>query len=99
MFEKEQGLFREHVRRVTVQYQELRNLKENLPANEVIVQMDFAENYSCTVSDNVQSSYWNQTGVTLHPCVIYYCNDGNISHKSTVYVSDAFLTIHQWCMP
>ena len=50
--------------------------------------MDFAENYSCTVSDNVQSSYWNQTGVTLHPCVIYYCNDGNISHKSTVFVSD-----------
>ncbi|KAL3862597.1 hypothetical protein ACJMK2_008554 [Sinanodonta woodiana] len=40
--------FRNHVKRVKVQYQELRNLQENLPDNEVMLWMDFAENFVCT---------------------------------------------------
>ncbi|KAL3862241.1 hypothetical protein ACJMK2_008225, partial [Sinanodonta woodiana] len=36
--------FRNHVKRVKVQYQEMRNLRENLPENEVMLWMDFAEN-------------------------------------------------------
>ena len=39
--------FKQHVYRVQHQYEESVKIKQNLPKNEIIVQMNFAENYSC----------------------------------------------------
>ena len=50
--------------------------------------MDFAENYSCRSLDEVQTAYWNQTAVTLHPVVVYFRTDEQLMHKSYVIVSD-----------
>ena len=50
--------------------------------------MDFAENYSCQSLDEIQSAYWNQTTVTLHPTVIYYKQGQELKHKSLIFVSD-----------
>lgn len=81
--------FRQHVSRVRTQYQALTNLKENLPTGHAIVQMDFAENFSCCSSDEVQSAYWNSSAVTLHPVVLYYRGDGGeLAHKNYVFVSN-----------
>ncbi|XP_071164971.1 uncharacterized protein [Mytilus edulis] len=81
--------FQEHVSRVRLQYQALNNLKENLPCENVIVQMDFAENFSCTSADEVQSAYWNSSAVTLHPVVVYFKNEQKeLEHKNYVFVSD-----------
>lgn len=81
--------FRGHVERVRKQYEEIKKLKENLPPNHLLVQMDFAENYSCKSVEEIQSAYWNQTGVTLHPAVAYFKDDkGDTQHKSYVVVSD-----------
>ena len=53
--------FSGHVDRVRSQYREIKTLKENLPENEIIVQMDFVENYTCKYLAEIQSAYWNQT--------------------------------------
>ncbi|CAH0556044.1 unnamed protein product [Brassicogethes aeneus] len=51
----------------------LRNLKENIPAEtEVIVLLDFAENYSFVCQDAIQGFHWDTTQATLHPFVIYF---------------------------
>lgn len=50
--------------------------------------MDFAENYSCKSVEEIQTAYWNQTGVTLHPVAVYYKKNGETQHKSYVVVSD-----------
>ena len=65
-------------------------LEDGLEDNELIVQMDFAENYSCQSLDEIQSAYWNQTTVTLHPTVVYYKQGQElmIKHKSMIFVSD-----------
>lgn len=47
--------FLEHVSRIKGQYKALKDLKDNLPKHHVIVQMDFAENCSCSSDDEVQS--------------------------------------------
>lgn len=44
---KDLQLFRCHVQRVQSQYREIRRLRENLPAGEILLWMDFAENYTC----------------------------------------------------
>jgi hypothetical protein len=98
--------FLNHVHRVKAQYSALRELKENLPKQHLILQMDSAVNFSCASMDEIQSAYWNATSVTLHPVVVYYRSDNdNIEHKNFIYVSDvnhhnstAVLTILQKLM-
>ena len=82
--------FSEHVSRIRIEYQEMKCLKDSLPPNHCIVHMDFSENYSCKSVEEIQSAYWNQTGFTLHPAVIYYrtAQPEELKHKSVVFVSD-----------
>ena len=42
LFRKEVKQFRGHARRVKIQYEQLKLLKENLPEDQAIVQMNFA---------------------------------------------------------
>lgn len=81
--------FKSHIKRVAKQYDELKTLKQNLPKNEMLVQLDFAENYSCRSMEEVQSAYFNQTSVTLHPIVVYFRDtEETLQHRSIVIVSD-----------
>jgi hypothetical protein len=78
-----------HVDRVRSQYREIKTLKENLPENEIIVQMDIVENYTCKSLAEVQSAYWNQTPVALHPIVVYYRGQSStLEDKSIAIISD-----------
>lgn len=81
--------FLSHVNRVHAQYSALHELKANLPQNELVVQMDFAENFTSSSMDEIRSAYWNATNVSLHPTVVYYRNEhGDMEHKNFVFVSD-----------
>lgn len=75
--------------RVKAQYDQLKTLKDCLPENHAIVQMDFAENYTCQWNEKVQSAYRNVSMVTLHPAVAYMQSlEGKLEHNSRVFVSD-----------
>jgi hypothetical protein len=88
-FDKELGEFRQHAKRVTVQYNEMRRLRESLSENEMVVWMDFAQNYSCISLEDIQSTYWNATPISLHTMVVYSNSNGNSSRvQSYVAVSD-----------
>ncbi|ESO10181.1 hypothetical protein HELRODRAFT_168053 [Helobdella robusta] len=66
----------------------LSDSKENLKNLECIALMDFAENYSVILQDAIQSHHWSNTQVTLHPIVLYYRDDENLSVKSVCMISD-----------
>ena len=76
--------FKEHVKKMRNQYAEIRRLKQSLPPHHVVLHMDFSENNSCKTLEEIQSAYWNQTSVTLHPIVVYT----DSGHQSYVFVSD-----------
>ena len=80
--------FRSHVFRISCQFKEQRNLKENLPSNHAYIHMDFAEDYKCRSQNEVQSAYWSQTQVTIHPVVMYYKKNEKLEHKSYVFISN-----------
>ena len=69
-------------------------LKENLGLEEAILQMDFAENYTFQVQDEVQSSYFSKQQATLHPFVLYVkaldSQSANLqlTHKCYCVISD-----------
>ena len=87
-FKIQMKAFNEHVNRVKEQYSQVRALKENLPVDEIMLQMDFAENFSCRSLNEIQTAYWNQSSVTLHPIVAYYKEGETLKHQSFVVVSD-----------
>lgn len=67
-----------------------RETKENLKPGELLVVLDFAENYSMVLQDEVQSFHWNNEMATVHPFVIYYLDEvkAKIAHQSFVIISD-----------
>lgn len=50
--------------------------------------MDFAENFTCSALEEVQSAYWNADMVTLHTSVIYFPSSHTKTHVSVVGVSE-----------
>ena len=46
--------------------------KETVAEGEVICCMDFSENYSFVIQDEVQGYHWTQKYCTVHPCVCYF---------------------------
>ena len=60
------------------------------PLQEIIVQGDFAENYSYVVQDEIQSFHWENKQATMHPFVAYRRNeDGTLEHRNICVVSDS----------
>lgn len=70
------------------QSQYLKTLKENLPYNELVILMDFAENYSFVVQDAVQGFHWENSQATLHPFVVYYKKNEELKNINICMISD-----------
>eukprot|EP00112_Aurelia_sp_Birch-Aquarium-sp1_P023526 Seg7039.2 transcript_id=Seg7039.2/GoldUCD/mRNA.D3Y31 product="hypothetical protein" protein_id=Seg7039.2/GoldUCD/D3Y31 len=59
-----------HIKRQQAKsYQSDKELASNKDSKIAVLQMDFAENYSCSAQDEVQSAHWNQNQVTLFTTV------------------------------
>ena len=88
--EEEFEEFRCHAYRVKTQYQSFKEMKERLQTyqDHVCVQMDFAENYGIKEMEEVQSAYWNQESVTIHPVVVYYHDGDKVTHASMIAISE-----------
>ena len=67
-----------------------KSCKANLKQNECLVVLDFAENYSFCVQDEIQSFHWSNESLTLMPLVAYYKNKENeLCHVSYVMISES----------
>ena len=64
--------------------------KEELCSREILVNVDFSENYSFILQDAIQGYHWNNSQVTIHPYVAYYINSGDseVHQLSYVIISD-----------
>lgn len=63
--------------------------KETLQRGEVLVHMDFSENYAFVAQDAAQSFHFNNNQCSVHPVVYYYRDEQmQLKHKSLVVLSD-----------
>ena len=71
----------------------MKELKATMnPLEDVILQGDFAENFSYVVQDEIRSFHWENKQATLHPFVAYCKQDGgSLQHRNVCVISDAFL--------
>ena len=81
----------------------LSTLKDELPNNEGIILLDFAENFSFLVQDAVQGYHWNNSQATLHPFVFYYKENGELKCLNQCVISDCLkhdtLAVHAFQTP
>ena len=61
-----------HHFRAQWQADQLKKCIANLPENHAVFVMDYAENYSCRYQNEVQTAFWDQMQVTIHPVMVYY---------------------------
>ena len=68
----------------------LKMARENVSENELIILLDFAENYSFVVQDAVQQGFhWENSQATLHPFVTYFrSSNGDLKHTSICVISN-----------
>lgn len=65
------------------------DLKLMLQHDQFLVILDFAENYSFVLQDEVHGFRWNNSQATIHPCVTYFTDDeGILQHVSFVIISE-----------
>ena len=62
--------------------------KTSLQVEEILVTVDFSENYSFILQDAAQGFHWNNSQATLHPFVAYYIDSGELHHLSYVIISE-----------
>ena len=90
LFESKIPSFLEHVFVKREQFKYFEEKLTNLDKDEAVIQVDFAENYTCKYQDEIQSAHWNQEQVTLFTVAIWTKNPsapGNLC-KTHVIVSD-----------
>lgn len=63
-----------HVRNIKHQYQTIDTIKKNLSTDEILIHVDFSENYVCKYSEEVQSAHFggSKPQVSLHTVIVYY---------------------------
>jgi hypothetical protein len=86
--------FKGHVNRVYKQYEEIKRLKENLPTNHLLVQMDFVENYSCKSVEEIQTAYRS-----FESKASSFANDLGLADTSIPsFLEDFKVSAMSWCL-
>ena len=62
----------------------MKDLKEKFKENELIILLNFAENYSFIMQNDVQGYHRNNSQATLHPIIVYYIESGILCLKSGI---------------
>lgn len=73
-FNTEMKKFKTHVFNFYYQYNEYRSCKKNLTDKEVIIHIDFSENFTCKYLKEIQAMLFIKDQITLHTGVIYLKN-------------------------
>jgi hypothetical protein len=75
--EKDLNKYPSHIFRAKWQHNQLQDRINNLKEGEVIMLMDYSENYRCRFQNESQNAYFDQRQVTVHPFMIYYVQQGS----------------------
>lgn len=63
-------------------------VKTGLKHGEVVMQMDFSQNYHHKTQDEIQSAYYSYTSSTLFTCMVYFGENDKICNDSYVIITD-----------
>lgn len=84
LFANQVEIMRKHTFVAKHQLTEVKHLKANLTSNEVVLQVDFAENFNVQQQNEIMSAYWDTQSISIYTAVLSSSTDT----QSFVVVSD-----------
>ena len=89
---QESQMLAQHLFVANWQQRQFTELRKDVPEGFMVLNMDFAENYSCVTQNEVQAAHWGHEQVTIHPTVAYYkCKDDGCDQvvtESLIFISE-----------
>lgn len=72
-----------HVCNMIHQYKAVKQIKKYLRVDEVLLHMDFSENYNCKYTKEIQSMHFggSRNQISLHTSVLYYNKEGEVKSE------------------
>ena len=71
-------VLKEHIYTKRKQFQEIRRLTDNLSPDELLIHLDYSENYKSKHQNEIQSAYFGNKSLSLFTACTYYNKDGII---------------------
>jgi len=89
--ENQLAVYMKHVYNVGHQYKQIRDMRTRLQQNEVLIVVDFSENYATKYSSEIQSVHFgaSRNQITLHTGVMYYSTASGIQCASFCSLSSS----------
>lgn len=56
--------------------------------SEILVLLDFSENYSFIIQNAAQGYHWNNSQATVHPFEVYFKSNGKLENVSFIIISE-----------
>ena len=85
------GPYITHIYKMKVQFKAICRHKELLKPNEILLQIDYAQNYNIKAQNEVMAAHWEHntdTPVTILTGVAYYKDSEELTHQSYAVVSN-----------
>ena len=79
-------ILKEHTHTKRRQFQLIRRLTDNLSAEQILIHLDYSENYKSKHQNEIQSAYFGNKSFSLFTACTYY-NKGDIVQKLPITVT------------
>ena len=66
-----------------------KELLTNVDDVEIVANLDFSENYTFILQNEVQSAYYNRNQCTIHPIVYHFKEDGVTKTKTVMCIAES----------
>ena len=86
--EDKMSFFLEHVFIKRKQHQFFEDRISQLGPEEAVVQVDFAENYTCCYQDEIQAAHWSQEQITLFTAAVWVNDSSKTTCETHCIISD-----------
>ena len=88
LYERSSKVFKIHNFNAKKHTSYIETLKTILKRNELIIGVDFAENYFFIVYDEIWSFWWNKNSAAIYPFVVYHEDEDDLlKHDSYAIIS------------
>lgn len=80
--------YKDHCHRVRTQYRATSYLRKNLEEDECTIQVDYSENWTIKYQNEPSAIFYDNQQATIHPLVVHFKQNGQLTSKSYVCISD-----------
>ena len=92
-FADEAQSFSAHLFNAKWQFEQYKSVSSSPPPGAAVIVMDFAENFTTLVQNEIQSAHWARNQITLFPvCMFYICDQCKFNCKEVVEDTIIFLS-------